>query len=218
MENIEVVRSAEPRHEKTRRTAGMGGSAVEAVAGIGAVVLSILALSGLLVVPFAAIALIATGVALLFEAAAVASRETATHEGVGEKERPAVKSGVGADSIAGIGAITLGILSLIGLYPMTLLPVGAIILGAGLLLSAAAPAAIEREEAHGSSIVRDTLAAASGVHVLVGAGAVVLGILGVLGNSPVVMTLIATLSIGAAQLLTGATISGRMTSLLRHGT
>lgn len=217
MENIEVVRAPEPRVEKTRRSAGLGGSAVEAVAGVAAVVLSIIALSGLLVVPLAAIALIAAGAGLLFEAAAVAARETGTHEVESEKERAAVKGGIGADSIAGIGAITLGILSLIGLYPMTLLPVGAIILGAGLLLSAAAPVA-ERGGRVGESTVRDALAAASGVHILVGAGAVVLGILGVLGKVPVVMTLISTLSIGATQLLTGATISGRMTHVFRHGT
>lgn len=217
MENIEVVRAAEPRVEKTRRSAGLGGSAVEAVAGVAAVVLSILALSGLLVVPLAAIALIAAGAGLLFEAAAVAARETGTREVESEKERVTVKGGIGADSIAGIGAITLGILSLIGLYPLTLLPVGAIILGAGLLLSAGAPAA-EREVGAGESAVREALAAASGVHFLVGAGAVVLGILGVLGKLPVVMTLISTLSIGATQLLTGATIGGRMTHMFRHGT
>jgi hypothetical protein len=218
--NIEVPRAAEPRHEKTSRTVGLGGSAVEALVGLAAVVLSILGLAGRLVVPFAAIAVIATGAALLFEAGAVAAQDVGTHGAESEAERAAVKSSIGADSIAGIGAIALGILSLIGLDPMTLLPVAAIILGAGLLLSAGGPVA-EREGTHltrADEITRDSLVAASGVHVLVGAGAVVLGIIGVLGKSPAIMTLIATLSIGAGQLLTGAAIGGRMTTMFRHGT
>ena len=48
--------------------------------------------------------------------------------------------------------------------------------------------------------------AAAGVRTLVGAAAIVLGILGLLGQSPIVLTLIAILSIGAGLLLSGATL------------
>lgn len=219
MEHIEGAHLTEPKREKVTRAAGLGGSAVEALAGLAAVVLAILGLAGMAIIPFASIAMIATGAALLFEAAAVASRKTHGFGFEDEVESAGVKSAVGADSIAGIGAITLGILSLIGLDPATLLPVGAIILGAGLLLSAGGPASEREGSSYGRAgeVVRESLAASSGVHVLVGAGAVVLGIIGVLGSAPVLMTLIALLSIGAAQLLTGAALGGRMTNMLRHG-
>lgn len=217
METIGEVPVTEPRHIHTTREAAVGGSAVEALAGAAAVVLSIIALSGRGVLPLAAVAVIATGVALLFEAGAVAASERGALGA--EPERAAVKGGIGADAIAGIGAVALGILTLIGIDPMILLPVSAIVLGAGLLLSAAAPAA-ERETTFGGgrALTHDALAASSGVHVLVGAGAVVLGILGVLGKAPVELTLISMLSIGAGQLLTGATLGGRMFHAFRHGT
>ncbi|HVJ91321.1 MAG TPA: hypothetical protein VM580_16065 [Labilithrix sp.] len=217
--NIETER-VEPKGEKRKQEAGVGGSVVEALAGVTAVVLSILALAGRAPVAFAAIAVAVTGLALLFEAAALGARDSGRSGVESESERASVKASIGADSIAGIAAIALGVLSLIGIQPMLLLPAAAIVLGAGLLLSAGGPAA-ERNVAamtRQEEMARDASAAASGVHVLVGAGAVVLGIIGVLGNTPIVMTLIATLSIGAAQLLTGAAIGGRMASMLRHGT
>lgn len=221
METSESVRPAEPRRETTKHKASIGGSAIEALAGVTAVVLSIIGLAAHRnVVPFAAIAVIAAGVALLFEAGAVASYEASKVGFEGGTERAALKSGIGADAVAGIGAVTLGILSLIGLDPVTLLPVAAIVLGAGLLLSAAAPAAERNEEVgygRREEILRESFAAASGVHVLVGAGSAVLGILGVLGNSPLLFTMIATLSIGAAQLLTGATVGARVANVIRHG-
>lgn len=221
MENVQVAPIAEPSREHAREHAvGVGGSAVEALAGLGAVVLSILGLAGPIVVPFASIAMIAAGAALLFEAAAVGARSARPHVAAGEIERTVVKSAIGSDAIAGLGAVTLGILALIGISPVTLLPVGAILLGAGLLLSAGGPTVLSGRHGSGRAevLAHDALAASSGVHALVGAGALILGIIGVIGSTPMLMTLIATLSVGAAQLLTGASIGGRMASHLRHGT
>ena len=112
-----------------------GGSAVEALAGLAAVVLSILGLAGNAIVPFAAVATIAVGVALLFEAAAVASR---VHGRYTRAERTLAKSSIGADSIAAIAAIALGVLSLLRIEVATLLPVAAIIVGV------ASPAELQR--------------------------------------------------------------------------
>jgi hypothetical protein len=217
MEIIEPVRTTttEPRKEDVRRKAAVGGSAIEALAGVAAVVLSIIALSGMLAVPLASIAVIAAGAALLFEAGAVASEERHASEG----ERVLVRGGVGADAIAGLAAIVLGVLGLIGLEPLLLLPVAAIVLGAGLLLSAGTTAVEHGEHGVGHEhVAREARMATSGVHVLVGAGAAVLGILGVIGMSPVLLTLISTLAIGAAHLLSGATLGSRVASVLRHET
>lgn len=203
MANVELQSGGlETHRERVGRSKGIGGS-IEAIASVGAIVLSILALAGLLVAPFTAIAVIAAGAALLFEASAMSSRARAQgmqHAG-----------GVGADAIAGIGGIVLGILSLIGLIPLVLEPIAAIILGAGLLLSAKG---VEHEvygEERRSS-------ATSSVHVLVGAAAVVLGILGVLGLAPGVLTAVSMLAIGAGLLLSEVTIGGHLTHGLHHGT
>lgn len=217
MENVvEGARIEGPKGRHLTRVAGASGSAVEVVAGLVAVVLSILGLAGRIVVPFASIAMIAAGAALLFEAAAVGARE-ADHRLAGDPvDRASVRSAIGADAIAGMVAVVLGVLGLVGIEPITLLPVGAVILGAGLLLSSAGPTADRGRGQATEDLVHDSLTASAGIHVLVGAGAVVLGVIGLLGSTPILMTLIATLSIGAAQLLTGASIGARVMTTHRH--
>jgi hypothetical protein len=218
-EHIGPEHIVEPKTASAKMKIGVSAesSAIAVLAAAAAVVLSILALAGLAVVPFASIAVIATGAALLFEAAGVATYVADANGLEADTEGAIAKESIGADAIAGIGAIVLGVLSLIGVEPTVLLPAAAIILGAGLLLSAPGPMAEEGECAvpRHRELVRASFAAASGVHVLVGDSAVILGIVGVLGKAPVVMTVIAMLSIGAAQLLTGAAVGGRLASL-RH--
>lgn len=191
----------------------VGGTAVETFLGLTAIVLSILALAGLLAGPLASIAVIATGAALLFEGASVARSASAVEE---ESEHKLIMEGVGADSVAGIAAVALGVLSLIGLDPRVLLPVAAIVLGAGMLI-ASGVMSVERERGHHvGEHMRAT--AAAGVRTLVGGGAVVLGIIGLVGQSPIELTLIAMLSIGAGLLLSGATFGARVASLQHHPT
>jgi hypothetical protein len=221
MQNVELHPTTTTVHEEPRRERGhrvaVGGSAVEVLLAIGAVVLSILGLAGAIPVPLASIAVIATGASLLFEGLALGASAEGAHE---PRERHAMMGGVGAESVAGLGAIALGILSLIGIDPMILLPISAILLGAGLLLSAAAP--VETEEPLRTTKTeareRESMLAATGVHSLVGVGAVVLGILGVLGISPLTMTLVTTLAIGGGLLLSGAAIGARVAGVFRHGT
>jgi hypothetical protein len=131
-----------------------------------------------------------------------------------------VRTAIGADALAGIAAVTLGVLGIARVEPSRLLPVGALLLGAGLLLSAGGPVAGRGAAGRGRAdeLARDALAASSGVHVLAGAGALVLGLIGVLGSTPVLMSLVATLGIGAAQLLTGASLGGRTATVLGHRT
>jgi hypothetical protein len=188
------------------RRFALGGGTVEVLLGLTAIVLAILALAGLVVVPLASIAVIATGAALVLEGASVA--RTATEA---EVEGRPITTGIGADSVGGIAAIALGVLSLIGLDPTVLLPISAIVLGAGMLIASGA-LSFEREHGHHiSEHVRAT--GAAGVRTLVGAGAIVLGIIGLVGNSPIMLTLVAMLSIGTGLLLSGATFSSRMGTL-----
>ncbi len=56
--------------------------------------------------------------------------------------------------------------------------------------------------------------AAAGVQVLIGLAAVILGILGVLGNNTVLLSMLALLVLGFSILLNGIATNGRMLSLL----
>ena len=103
MSNVELHPEVRPeiRRERIGRRISIGGSAVETLLGLTAVVLSILALAGLVARPLASIAVIAAGAALLFEGAAVAA---GTRGRAAPSERRLIMEGVGADSVAGIGA------------------------------------------------------------------------------------------------------------------
>ena len=64
--------------------------------------------------------------------------------------------------------------------------------------------------------MRDTLYAASGSEALIGAGAIVLGILALAGFSPIVLILVALLAVGASILLAGSAVAGRMFESIPH--
>jgi hypothetical protein len=92
------------------------------------------------------------------------------------------------------------------------------VLGAALLMASGALSRLEsmtrwadvsaaERESH------DTVYVASGADVIIGAGAVVLGILALTGHDPMTLSLIAMLSIGAAVLLSGSSLAARVFSL-----
>lgn len=201
----------ERRHARLTRGVSTGGSAAEALLGLAAVVLSILALAGMRVLPLTAFAVIAVGVALLFESASVAARSES--EGAGAV-RSVVLGGTGAETIAAIAAIALGVLAALGIDPLLLLlPTAILVLGVGLLFSGAL-ALVERIR---SAIMRaepdvsDVTSGLAGLHMLVGAGALVLGVLGLISGAPILFTVVGTLSIGTAVLLSGAALGGART-------
>ncbi len=64
-------------------------------------------------------------------------------------------------------------------------------------------------------VAREAVAAASGVQLLTGMAGVILGILAVCLVSPLILTLVAMLSLGCGILLNGAAISGKMLTLMQ---
>jgi hypothetical protein len=104
---------------------------------------------------------------------------------------------------------------LLGVSPLALLAVADIVLGAGLLMASSAMMRLEslvRSQAaeSGRAIEHDAIYAASGTEVLMGVGAVVLGILALTGHNPVVLSLIAMIALGAAILLGDSPITDRL--------
>jgi hypothetical protein len=196
-----------------------GGSTTEALGGAAAIVLAILGLVGILPNVLGSIAIIAVGAALMIAGGAIAASfnrvvEANAAPGV---TRHAVVRGMGGEAMAGVAGIVLGILALIGVATPVLMPISAIVLGAGLLMASGAMARLESvmrtENTTGGGVVHDTVYAATGTEVLVGVGAIVLGILGLAHHDPTTLSLIAMLAIGATVLLSGSSLAARFFGL-----
>lgn len=210
---------------KSHTKKAFGSMTVEGIIGLGAIGATIVGLSNIAPEQLAAIACIAVGVAAAFEGGAISARYAALlgmAEGYTNTDASARWGGMTMLFLAGAAGIALGILSLIGIAPMILIPAAAIVFGAALILDSGANARLGVQEARHSeefksreSIIKETDYASAGVELLVGIGSIVLGILALNGVFPLVLSLVALLGIGAANLLTGAMIGGRMTSVFR---
>ncbi len=216
-------REPESEREKSIKVVA-GGSITEAICGAATVVLAIIGLAGTLPGYMASIATIAFGVALLAQGGAIAARwsrllrETQPYEW---DTRTELGGGMGAEFLAGGAGVVLGILGLLGIYTATLIPIAVIVFGGALLLGSGATAdlgSLYAPTAHErfAHVTRQITLAASGAQMLVGVGAIVLGIIALVGVDPVVITLVALLVVGASVLLSGAAVSSRMASVMRR--
>jgi hypothetical protein len=196
-----------------------GGSTTEALGGAAAIVLAILGLVGILPNVLGSIAIIAVGAALLIAGGAIAASFTRAVEANAAPgmTRHSVVRGMGGEAMTGVAGIVLGILALIGVATPVLMSISAIVLGAGLLMASGAMARLESltrvESTAAGSVTHDTVYAATGTEVLVGVGAIVLGILGLAHHDPVTLSLVAMLAIGASVLLSGSALAARFFGL-----
>jgi hypothetical protein len=203
---------------ETRKTeAAVGaGSMAEALGGAAAVVLGILGLAQIVPRTMGSIATIVVGGALIFESAAVASRYShlralATEGG----SEAALGGGVSAELIGGIVGVVLGSLGLVGIATSYVVPAAVIVFGAALLVGASQTAKIQQLQLGNiprtvsSRTVQAGLGASSGAEVLVGLGALALGILAILQIAPVVLSLIGLLAVGVAVLLDGTSMGAK---------
>jgi hypothetical protein len=213
-----------PREVRKSEEVVAGGGTAEIIGGAAAVVLSIIGLAKLFPDYMAAISSIAAGGALILEAGAIAARfrSIVAETGSGQVGEAELGGGLSAEFLGGAAGVVLGILALLNVMPGVLLGVSAIALGGTLLLSSGANArlndfayAVRRPERTAQEIARDAVMGAIGLQVIAGLGSVVLGILALIGFTPLILTLIAFLSIGGAIVLTGSALAGRMISLLR---
>jgi hypothetical protein len=134
-----------------------------------------------------------------------------------------VGGGMSAESLAGIAGIVLGILALLGVAPRALCSVALIAFGAGLLFGSVVKGRFASlHSAHSGfgettrRIIDESIRASAGGEVLVGVGAVVLGILALLGLNSVTLVLIGFLGVGTALLLSGTAFGARMLGLFHH--
>jgi hypothetical protein len=215
--------------EEEKRTAEVlfGGSLAETLVAAGAVVLAIIGLVGAFPTLLLSIAAIALGSALLFDGAAFSARfanllRETTHNRIESTE---LSTGTSAESVGGVIGIALGILSLLGIYPMILIPSAIIVFGATLILGAGANARLNALHIRNGNhhphhplldeVTHEAVTAATGLQLLVGLGAVTLGIIALSGTLALHLSLIAVLAVGGAMLFSGSSLSTRMIGIFK---
>jgi hypothetical protein len=218
---------AMPRPEERKRLleVASGGSSIGAIAGAGAGVLAILGLAGVLPVYMTAIATIALGAGLFAEGGALGAATSKLEEQTTSTSEDSIPTGAFAmQGIAGAGAIVLGILSLIGVLPGVLVPVAILVMGGALAFGGPARAELNlsalevgRASHHARRIATEAVHSSGGLLMLVGLGAITLGILALVpvGNART-LELVALLGLGAATLLGDSVLLGRLGLAWRH--
>lgn len=201
------------------------GSIAEGVVGAAAATVAIVALTGVLPQLLLSVATIGAGSALMLQGGAMAGRFSALiHEASASRITGSeMGGGMTAEFLGGVAGIVLGILSLLNIYPIVLLPAAVIVLGGTLILGSGITARmnmllVERIESRrfAREVARQAITAAAGVQVLIGIGAITLGILGLTGINPVLLSLIAILAVGISDLLSGTAVAGRLVNMF-HG-
>lgn len=209
------------------------GLLTEGAAGIAVIVLAIIGLSGTQPGLLAAIATIVIGVGLLvqgFNTAAEYSRVVApsvSSAGVVAASGIDVGGDVMTAFAAGVAGIVLGILGLLSIHTEYLIPAAVIVFGAELLLAGSlsigrGPMAVATPTGQTGTTVAmrhyGSSAGASGLEIMVGVAAIILGILSIvfvahLTAASAVLALVALIAIGAAMLVVSASFGGAVNRL-----
>jgi hypothetical protein len=210
--------------ERRSARAVMGGSLAEGVSSLATIVLAIVGLAGFFPQMLPAIATIVMAAAFLLEGGAVTMRYSKLLAETSKDRFDAVEFGTGLTSefLGGVAGGILGILALLGLYPMILVSVAVIVFGGTLMLSSGLTARLNVLAIEGSEqttsfkrIANEAMRAAAGVDFLLGLAAIILGIIALTGTLTVTLSLVALLIVGFSGFFTGAAVTTRMASLFR---
>jgi hypothetical protein len=203
----------------------LGGSIGGGVIAIAGGVLAIIGLTGMQPQWLLAAATIAVGVSFLIEGSTISSRlADLLHEHTeGRVQMAELGAGTTSETLAGVAGIALGILGMLNVVPAVLLPIAAIVYGGAALLGSGANVSINRmaamhqeESAMAHRVMRQVVNTTTGLQVLVGLGAIALGIIGLAGLYPFVLALVAMLGISGAFLLSDTALASRMAAALRR--
>jgi hypothetical protein len=192
----------------------------DAIGGTAAAVLAIVGLAGVHSEMMVSIATIIFGVALLIEGGTVLTEYAHIIFPAGRTAAIGNEfsgGGISAVFTAGVAGIVLGILALVGIHPAALTGIAAIAFGSALVFSSNAvwhlrmlkqSAAPAREWRSGSEVLAAEMAYGStGMQVLAGIAAIVLGILALIVTGSGVLTLTALIVLGTTIVLTGSAAS-----------
>jgi hypothetical protein len=205
-----------------RRTAALEGSGmlIEGIGGAATVVLAILGLTGVMPLELAAIAVIVFGVALGAEGGTIATRfaRLLARTNAGEVEVADLGGAMSVELLGGATGVLLGLLAVLHIAPMHLVPIAVVVFGSSLLMGHLATSRVSalafgsNPDAH--AVAREVALAAASSQMLVGIGAVTLGIIAIVGVEPITLTLAALLALGASLVLSGTTVGSTMMSFV----
>jgi len=184
----------DPAYQEETTTKTFGGSAImESLGALATIALAIVGLTGTFSITMAAIATIVMGAAVWIEGGGFAAnyRSEVSRAGAGSwtLER---SERLGAEFMGGLSGIVLGVLALLGVAPITLLSIAALVFGATFLFSS------------GTGI-------GSGSQAMFGLAGLVLGLLAVCGLGSMTLVLVALACLGASALFNGAAMGARAT-------
>jgi len=193
------------------RTVSASGGATESMGGVAVVVLAILSLVDVVPRVLLPIAGIVFGVAFMVEGAAVAARQNA----LGEEGAGFSASSITIELFAGLAALVLGILALIGIA-IPVLMAALVITGGGALIMSTGAVTASTETATRGVVVTTAVSSAAGSHLIAGIAGVVLGILAL--THPTlsgVLSSVALIVLGAALTFSGSAVSTMMLRLFQ---
>jgi hypothetical protein len=200
------------------------GGFVDALGGVATIVLAVIGLAGVKPEMLVAIATVVFGAALLIQGGAMLT-EFAQIETTAEPAAAMSGGGLSALFLVGFAGIVLGVLALLGIYAPVLTAASSIAFGAALVISSSAVwqlltsrSIAARFQSHSPMLrvmASEVAAGSSGLQAMAGLAVIVLGILAVAGVFTTGLTLIALLVAGTAIVLTGSSLSGSMTGLMR---
>ncbi|MBN2580690.1 MAG: hypothetical protein JXB10_17020 [Pirellulales bacterium] len=188
------------------------GSFVEALGGLGAIALAILAVSNVVPQYLFPVAILTLGVSLAFGSASILLRHGYTPHAAG------VSPWASLMFLAGVGGFVLGLLDLVGISPISLSTIALIVLGGGMLLGSGLT--LGRWETERKENVQTThrnywrvalvTMPVTSLQVLCGCSAIALGILALLGIATGILSAVAIFVLGGSIFLNGAAVSGRL--------
>ncbi len=200
--------------QQDARFIGSGFSG-EALASAGVVVLAILGLANVYPDYMLPVAAIVMGFALLVKGGTIAShfRRFVRESGNDREAQLELGTGMSMELLGGAAGITLGVLALIGLNPMTLMEVAALVFGGTLLFGGGETYRISQLRLRNADETGRLAGESAGaLEAMAGIAAMVLGILALTGTGhPLTLVLVAVLIVGGATLMSGLAVMGRMT-------
>jgi hypothetical protein len=193
----------------------VASTAYEGAAGLGAVVLAIVALTGVAPGALLAIGTIAAGTGLLLRGLSLGVRLKKSLEPVvGRGQELTVEGGVGVEVVAGISGIVLGVLALLSVAPTVLVPAAVTAFGAALFIGAGvASAVINRltmQEPRATHVIAEV---SEGATLLIGLGVATLGILALVGLAEQTLSLAAMIAVGGGLILEASPVLSRLLGL-----
>ena len=187
------------------------GSSFELFTGIIGALAAIVGVAGYYPHPMAALATLSIGLALLAQGGTLAARwQNASH--IASTERTEA-IGIGTEVLGGAAGFVLGTMALLGVAPLVLLPVAAIVVGTAMLFGGPAQPQIADAAPRSSRryrVTRDAMRTSSSIMVMAGLAGIVLGVLALaLDGYVLLLSLIAMLAVAASLIIASAMVTAR---------